>query len=154
MRHNLCQNSHFQRDRRQGQQLQRTVFIIGLKQTLQRQHGRQQRRHPDGPTRNFRQSIRLRPHAEREQDHGNDKKGHDHEAVHALAEGQGEIAFDEFYKFTHARLTPSLVRLRTAYKKNSTRPGFQNPAYLHLRGSTEPPCRRRHDGAEWRLPIV
>src|SRR5205807_313037 len=67
MRQHLGQRGQFQRQRRQGDQVQTAIFEIALEQPVQRQQRRQHSAHPQDAAAHPRQQAQVRAHAQRHQ---------------------------------------------------------------------------------------
>ncbi len=101
MRDCFRQDRGFQRESRERDQVEAAIGVIGSEQTVEADDGGEQRRDPDDPGSNPAQQLRLRPDAEREQQHSEHEKPEDEPHLAALAQREAQVAANEAKKRRH-----------------------------------------------------
>src|SRR4029079_15373208 len=111
-------------------------------QAIEAQHRSEQRRHPDDPGHDPPEELRLRPDAERKQQHGEHKKPDDEPDVAALPQREPNVTAKEPRKRRHHEEAASATSHKAA--KSS---GLMAPAPVSANGwfvaiATRPPAAR------------
>jgi hypothetical protein len=88
----LGRHHHPERRAAQGELLERAVGMICFEQAPQREHGREQGRHPNHPRGDRAEQRGLGPDTERKKTHHDDEEEQRHRGVTSPAHGDEEIA--------------------------------------------------------------
>ena len=103
MRGALGEHDEFERHRRQRDQIEPAIGVIGRKQTVEAQHRREQGRHPDNPGANPTEQLGLGPDAERKQQNGQHKEPENQPDIAALPQGEPQLAIKQAEKRRHSQ---------------------------------------------------
>ena len=101
MRRDLHRNRDHQRSRRQQQQIETAIFIVGLKQPIETKQCRQQGHHPDDTGGDAGQDARLRADAEGKQHDRQHEEGEHGQRIRAISQRQPQIAAQDHSRRAH-----------------------------------------------------